>query len=398
MAQVLPTFYIQSDWEDALQTKKQEDCWVSFEQGKTKVHGKLVFTKKGEDISIEGTNGFRVTNFDNNKKIISLNFENGEHSFNSCIQAPLNTFYTPTQKNIFSLDISPEGELGVYSSVDGILNLFSVRENVVRREFEGHKGDVNVCKFFPSGKVVLSGGADWRLKIWDALEGGCGATLTGHQAGILGVDIIDRGRNVLSCSRDGTWKHWDVPTQTVIQSFDTESEEEKKAINDIFITKNYPLQNSSVAGDVREVSTQGVLVAIATENGKVRLFDLRSKLELFSIKGDGQPLNCVSILGNNVFAGGHEGGLFNWDFRRLDSLHASWKKNSTPILKFSVSETLSSLAVACNDGSSFLFNSTSNSFSYYFSGVDYEPVNKIFLKKNTVVTCSRDAKIRMYKL
>ena len=27
-------------------------------------------------------------------------------------------------------------------------------------------GDVYSCRFFPSGKVVLSGGADLRLKIW----------------------------------------------------------------------------------------------------------------------------------------------------------------------------------------------------------------------------------------
>jgi len=278
------------------------------------------------------------------------------------------------------------------------LNLFSVRENTIHRQFEGHKGDVNVCKFFPSGKVVLSGGADWRLKIWDALAGVCGATLIGHQAGILGLDIIERGRNILSCSRDGTWKHWDVPTQTVIHDFDTESEEEKKAINDIFITKNFLLQNSHVSGDEREVSTEGVLVSIVTENGKLKLFDLRSKTELFSMKGDGQPLNCVSVLGNTIFAGGHEGGLFNWDLRKLDNLHSSWKKNSTPILSLSVNESLNSLAVACHDGSSFLLDNTTNSFSHYFSGVDCEPVNKIVFNKNNVFTASRDSTIRMYKL
>lgn len=40
------------------------------------------------------------------------------------------------------------------------------------------------CRFFPSGVVVLSGGADTQLKIWSAETGQCAATLTGHSAGI----------------------------------------------------------------------------------------------------------------------------------------------------------------------------------------------------------------------
>jgi len=41
-----------------------------------------------------------------------------------------------------------------------------------------------MCRFFPSGVVVLSGGADTQLKIWSAETGQCVATLTGHSAGI----------------------------------------------------------------------------------------------------------------------------------------------------------------------------------------------------------------------
>ena len=47
----------------------------------------------------------------------------------------------------------------------------------------GHISDVNTCRFFPSGKVVLSGGADLRLKIWSAEDGSCPVTLKGHTGG-----------------------------------------------------------------------------------------------------------------------------------------------------------------------------------------------------------------------
>ena len=52
-----------------------------------------------------------------------------------------------------------------------------------QRQLSGHYGDVYTCRFFPSGIVVLTGGADTQLKIWSAETGQCAATLTGHKAG-----------------------------------------------------------------------------------------------------------------------------------------------------------------------------------------------------------------------
>lgn len=43
--------------------------------------------------------------------------------------------------------------------------------------------DVNTCRFFPSGIVVLSGGMDAQLKIWSVEDGNCSVTLNGHKGG-----------------------------------------------------------------------------------------------------------------------------------------------------------------------------------------------------------------------
>jgi proteasomal ATPase-associated factor 1 len=43
--------------------------------------------------------------------------------------------------------------------------------------------DINTSRFFPSGKVVLSGGADFALRIWDLNTGNCAAMLKGHTKG-----------------------------------------------------------------------------------------------------------------------------------------------------------------------------------------------------------------------
>lgn len=53
----------------------------------------------------------------------------------------------------------------------------------LQRDLQGHLGDVYTCKFFPSGIVVLSGGADMQLKVWSAETGQCAANIIGHKAG-----------------------------------------------------------------------------------------------------------------------------------------------------------------------------------------------------------------------
>ena len=56
-------------------------------------------------------------------------------------------------------------------------------------------------KLFPSGVVVLSSGADMRMKIWSAENGSCPVTLAGHSSAVTDTAIIGRGMNVASVSK-----------------------------------------------------------------------------------------------------------------------------------------------------------------------------------------------------
>jgi WD40 repeat protein len=65
----------------------------------------------------------------------------------------------------------------------------------------GHYGDIYCCRWFPSVKVVLSCGADLRIKIWSTDTGECAGTLVGHTKAVTDLAIIDRGRNIISVSK-----------------------------------------------------------------------------------------------------------------------------------------------------------------------------------------------------
>ena len=123
-----------------------------------------------------------------------------------CPQAPL------------CLDLSPLG-FTVVGGTDGHLETLSTSSKERVALLEGHVADVYTCKFFPSGKVrersirlhrvvsrdaravalqvVLSGGADMALRVWDATSGHCAAVLKGHTSAVLGISFVERGRNIV---------------------------------------------------------------------------------------------------------------------------------------------------------------------------------------------------------
>ena len=50
-----------------------------------------------------------------------------------------------------------------------------------------------MARFFPSGKVILSGGADMSIKLWSLeLDGACAAQLKGHTRGKTGLPMIEQ--------------------------------------------------------------------------------------------------------------------------------------------------------------------------------------------------------------
>ena len=150
---------------------------------------------------------------------------------------------------------------------------------------------MHFCRFFPSGLVVLSGGADLRMKIWSAEDGTSPVTLTGHTRGVTDGCPVEKGRNVVSVSRDGQCKLFDcgeAKCLTTFAKFDTiinacalqSLSSANMAKLDISNGQN---NNSNEAYSEREVGTENKLVALACEDGYLRVVALRSRKKVFHI-------------------------------------------------------------------------------------------------------------------
>ena len=293
-----------------------------------------------------------------------------------------------------------------------------------------------VARFFPSGTVILTGGADFRLKIWSAETGTCAATLVGHRGAVNDVGVVDRGRNVVSAGNDGAVKLWDVGRSSVIHSFD---ELGLGAINgfSLGVADRRSGGEPSVDAEQREVGTDGKFVIVAGEGagsgiggggngdvggGKVAGLVVKSREKFFELPTP-SPVNACLALDDRTFAYGLQDGVVAVaDLRNLKaSLHAE-KESRGAVLTLSPFRS-GGFLVGTQDGSAFyvpskVYTSATTtmmptaSISASTSGVDAnfagnalleltgpesDPVYRVAAQgRNVVYTACRDGCVRKY--
>lgn len=326
----------------------------------------------------------------------------GATTFSHAALSPFNSFrplegsiLTSDSINGLALFAGENGQLSVYSELQG-LNPHRMRT------LTGHVGDINAAKFFPSGKVVLSGGADIALRIWDLETGLCAAQLKGHTRGVLDCDFIERGRNVVSASRDGTALLHDVPTQTIIARWTDSSANPQfpSPFNCIQVIPSHNGTAASVPLDQREVGTEDKLIAVGAENGQVMVFDVRTRNSVVSVRCSG-AVNAVSATSSGmVTVAGDWSGLATIDLRQPESLLRSADYSAFGnVLRLKRRASGGdfvwasfSQGVACEFNASTLEAAKASLIS------DNEPINGIsfYSEDSIIITASRNGISRVY--
>ncbi|KAA6394508.1 MAG: hypothetical protein EZS28_009966, partial [Streblomastix strix] len=123
----------------------------------------------------------------------------------------------------------------VSSSLDGTIRFWDFERLAYKGMFKkagedgvifGHKrGIISMC-WSERYKLIISGGIDYNVCIWDPFGQRHTGTLRGHTAPILSVTVDESAGLVLSLSGDQTIRVWDILSQlcvSKVSSFDNES-------------------------------------------------------------------------------------------------------------------------------------------------------------------------------
>ncbi|KAL5962875.1 Proteasomal ATPase-associated factor 1 [Taenia solium] len=233
---------IQPDWDKAI-LEKDKSFWFHLYGPDGTHHQKVEINDTTLTPNVSGVDccvsTSKTIRFRDSVRHLQSTFQCPDFRFGSVHKQPRQ----PTL-HLNSFDVNASGGLALSASSDGNVFLWETKTSEVRRKFVGHASEVYCCRFFPSGLVVVTAGADMQLRVWCALTGACPATLRaglggvdatsansptnssdaavsepgGHRAGVVDVDFIDRGRNIVAVDRGGWLRLWDVSTQIAISA------------------------------------------------------------------------------------------------------------------------------------------------------------------------------------
>ena len=110
----------------------------------------------------------------------------------------------------YGVAFHPHRPLMATANLDGSLKLWDTTDKAFVRTIQAHTGpawDVIFSVHRDGTEVLLSGGADQTVKVWD-LDGTLRNTLSGHQSGVLRVEVHATQQLILSTGLDNIAKVW----------------------------------------------------------------------------------------------------------------------------------------------------------------------------------------------
>ncbi|TBU42387.1 WD40 repeat-like protein [Dichomitus squalens] len=282
--------------------------WIScYKYGEPSVHGKASATlaEHNRDLVLfEARDGVKFK--EHNKSVYSISCPSLDIP-ETRIAIPDATFPSIAevrkQKQITAFDVSPDGSQIATGYHDGSVYIRPVSSPhaIPSAASKAHLSTVTSLRFFPSSRVVLTSGADFSLSILPAdppesspyttAKVDAARTLRGHTRAVTSTGIVARGRNVLSGSKDGTLRLWDIPSGAQIRSLAAGTNHFVPVLalstgERRWQGANGAIDDQAVAADTdpREVDTSDKVVFSALQDGSFELFDLRTKRAEFRSK------------------------------------------------------------------------------------------------------------------
>jgi predicted Ser/Thr protein kinase len=114
-----------------------------------------------------------------------------------------------TWSHVRSLAFHPNNQMVAVGDSAGQIRLFHLAQKKVTAGWQVHTGTVTALAFHPNGAVLLSGGEDATLAVWDVVAVSLVKRLKGwHQREVRAVAFRPDGQIAVSCSMDDRLRVW----------------------------------------------------------------------------------------------------------------------------------------------------------------------------------------------
>lgn len=227
---------------------------------------------------------------------------------------PLRTLDTQSG-SVFALAMHPKGRVVVSGGQDEVIQLWDMQSGILLTSLTGHLQAITALQLTPEGETLVSGSADKTVKIWNLESGSLRYTLTGHEGRINSVHVSPDGSLAVSGSNDRTLKVWDLRTGREVRTLTGHT----GAVNQV------------------KVSADARFIISASSDGTIKVWDLPTGKLLQTMTGheNGVQVIAVSRDSQTLVSGGDD-KIIVWNMTTGKKLQAfSQSSQSTRSLTFS---------------------------------------------------------------
>lgn len=186
-------------------------------------------------------------------------------------------------------------------STDGKVRLWETKTGHVQHTLDAHKGTVFAVAISPNDKFIATAGTDRAIRIWNLEDGSMMRTFSlDKEALALHLAFSPDATCLASGGSDGAITLWDVSEGSRLHTFTGHS----AAISSILFVSAESIMQALF----------GPVIVSASEDGTVRLWNVREKKVLLEVKCHEKPVRAIgcSLRGDKLITGGDDATLKLW--------------------------------------------------------------------------------------
>lgn len=187
--------------------------------------------------------------------------------------------HSPLHAN--SSQVEEEEDLWAVGYADGSIRIWNARSSSVKLTLNGHKSAITVLSFDRSGLVLASGSQDTNITLWDIVAESGMFRLRGHRDAVTDLTFVYGSSHeqpstsartgstrtyILSTSKDGLLKLWDISLQHCIETILVG----KSELWSLAVLQGRDIQKPNPVDQI------GALILVGDSEGKVKIYQVAS--------------------------------------------------------------------------------------------------------------------------
>lgn len=395
---------IQSTFEEVIESVKSgsvasESFWIArrdANKDELQYFDILVSLDANKEVFFEGKaeNGEKVEFVTLSSDIYHVTVLSAQKSETYVLRAPKTKKSNCRTRNISLSEMNPINRNLFLGSLNGGICIYeTIKNEEVGIISDAHYLSVSKLLLLPSGKVLMSIGDDFTIKLWDLSTDETPTVSTRsfmkQSKEITGVAIIGRGRNFASGSKDGTVNVWECSSGRVVTTFCRISNR-SDPVNCLTITtsNNEPIENEFRASLLFECHQKVVFVGY--ELGLIQQYSIARNCATGIKLEHSAAVTSIASVETYIIAGYADGRVVVWDWL-LEKKHFLVLNPNFPVAHISVKKSPGPKSVhfQLSNGPETLldvdFNTESKEFDFTFL-VGFKEMFTVLLIRECVST------------